>query len=76
MNGEKIRLKSGFIEFEKRTGPYAISIGVSEITGFCTSFVCLVECSAKPQELELLLHDDKLKSPTIQIAINTNLFIC
>tara|TARA_R110001632_G_scaffold58548_5_gene142509 strand:- start:715 stop:870 length:156 start_codon:yes stop_codon:yes gene_type:complete len=43
--------------------------------GCCNCFVGLVEFSAKPQGFDVLLQEEKLKSPTTQIAINTNLFI-
>lgn len=66
---KKNPLKSGFIEFEiKKQKDYNSSI--------CFNVVWLVvEVSAKPHDLEVLLQEEKQIIPTIQIATNTTFFI-
>jgi len=48
---------------------------MTKTVGCCNCFVGFVEFSAKPQGFDVLLQEERLKSPKTQIAINTNLFI-
>ena len=41
----------------------------------CNVVWIVVELSAKPQDLDVLLQEEKQRIPKIQIAINTTFFI-